>query len=98
MDIQGAEAFAILGATKLLNQNPNMIMMTEFWPYGLASAGVTPASYLEMLVNLGFDLYDMDSHENRVKKQSISDLLKKHPDVSSYSNILCLRNAGRSLI
>ncbi len=37
IDIQGAEGRAIAGARGILEASPRVILMTEFWPYGLKS-------------------------------------------------------------
>lgn len=54
MDIQGAEHHAVEGMMSLLHRNPQVILVTEFWPAGLARAGVEPAAFLERLLDLGF--------------------------------------------
>jgi hypothetical protein len=33
--------------------------MTEFWPDGLSKCGATPLSYLRLLSDLGFSLYEL---------------------------------------
>jgi FkbM family methyltransferase len=40
MDIQGYELHALRGANRVLEDNPDIKLLVEFWPYGLKQAGV----------------------------------------------------------
>jgi FkbM family methyltransferase len=59
IDVQGAEARVIRGAAGLLGASADCILMTEFWPHGLARCGADGLEYLEMLRELGFRLYEL---------------------------------------
>jgi FkbM family methyltransferase len=59
IDVQGAEATVMRGASGLLAASAQCILMTEFWPYGLARCGADGLQYLEMLAELGFRLYEL---------------------------------------
>ena len=59
IDVQGAEANVVRGASGLLAASADCILMTEFWPYGLARCGADALAYLEMLRRLGFQLYEL---------------------------------------
>jgi FkbM family methyltransferase len=59
VDVQGAEAKVINGAYKVLERSGDCILMTEFWPYGLACSGSDALGYLESLISLGFTLYEL---------------------------------------
>src|SRR6185436_16484867 len=49
IDVQGAEAKVMRGARGVLRASSDCILMTEFWPYGLARCGADALDYLEML-------------------------------------------------
>lgn len=59
IDVQGAEAKVVRGASRLLAASADCILMTEFWPYGLARCGSDAMDYLELLRALGFQLYEL---------------------------------------
>ena len=59
IDVQGAEASVVRGASSLLGASDDCILMTEFWPYGLARCGADALGYLEMLRELGFQLHEL---------------------------------------
>jgi FkbM family methyltransferase len=59
IDIQGYEQKAISGFQKTLARSKEVFLMSEFWPKGLKEAGGSGAEYLQMLVDLGFTLYEL---------------------------------------
>ncbi len=56
LDIQGAEFAAIDGAREVLRANPDIVLLSEFWPDGMRRFGDDPEKYLETLRALGFSL------------------------------------------
>jgi FkbM family methyltransferase len=57
MDVQGAEYFALQGMKRVLRDNPDIVLMMEFWPHGLQEAGVEPSRLLEEIEELGLVPY-----------------------------------------
>jgi FkbM family methyltransferase len=49
MDIQGYELHALRGANRVLEDNPDIKLLVEFWPYGLKQAG---ASWVDLIAAL----------------------------------------------
>jgi len=54
MDIQGFELHALRGASRVLADNPGIMILLEFWPYGLKCAGVSAEDLLGFLREKGF--------------------------------------------
>jgi len=61
MDIQGYDYFAMLGMQETIKRADDLLLITEFWPYGLSKAGVDPNDFLELICELGMKYYTMDS-------------------------------------
>lgn len=92
MDIQGAEGGAIQGGFSFLQKNKNVRIITEFWPIGLKTSGIAPQEYLELLIGLGFRLYEVSEWEKRIKPVDIPELLEIYiPEKGNYTNLLCVR-------
>jgi FkbM family methyltransferase len=66
MDIQGAEMWALQGMAKLIIRNPGLIIASEFWPFGLRTAGVDPAAYLFALIQSGFKLEEISERTRQL--------------------------------
>lgn len=89
IDIQGYEQKAITGFQKTLARSENVILMTEFWPKGLREAGGDALAYLQMLVDLGFALYEL-KEKPRGKVVPLLDweaLIARLPE-RKYANII----------
>lgn len=57
MDIQGYEMTAIQGMQITLDKNPDIVILSEFWPEGLKQAGSSIDEYYNFLINKGFKVY-----------------------------------------
>ena len=56
MDIQGAELAAVRGARRVLSSRPAPVLIFEYWPYGLCSAGHNPDDLIAELESAGYEL------------------------------------------
>ena len=74
MDIEGGEWKAIKGMTKVIEQNPHITIMTEFWPQGFTRAGTTGRQYLEYLAGFGFKFQNMNMDTQKVEPMTIDEI------------------------
>jgi FkbM family methyltransferase len=56
MDIQGYELHAFRGAERVLQENPCINLLLEFWPWGLEQAGVHWEELIDMLHGFNMDV------------------------------------------
>jgi len=90
LDIQGFEMNAIQGMEATISANRELVLLSEFWPYGLRTAGSSCLEYYEHLIKKGFtcrlleknSLSDLDVS----KVKSLELLGKEH-----YFNILAIK-------
>jgi FkbM family methyltransferase len=75
MDIQGSEYDAFVGMRGTLQQNPDVTILTEFWPMGLRQAGVAPSVFLDEVRACGFTIHQLD--EGRPREISDVDILSR---------------------
>src|SRR4029078_1217750 len=61
MDIQGYELHALKGARRLLEENRDVKLFIEFWPYGLTRAGASVEALLTLLHEAGFITFVLDA-------------------------------------
>ena len=89
MDIQGYELHALRGARRVLQENPEINLLLEFWPAGLKQAGGGWEELVEMLQGLNMNLalvrtcgfVPFDAHDVR-------------NDISWYVNLFAHRSRG----
>jgi FkbM family methyltransferase len=89
MDIQGYELHALRGAHRLLEENPDINLLLEFWPAGLKQAGVEWEELVEMLQALNMNL-------TLVKSRGLVpfDAHDVPQDISWYVNLFAHRSPG----
>lgn len=93
MDIQGAEGTALEGMKGLIRANPQVKIITEFWPLGLERSGTDPTEYLKTLEGFGFEIYEIDEDSKRIRKSGIDKLVKENTAAKrelKYTNLLCV--------
>ncbi len=97
MDIQGHEPFAIDGMARTLQRNDRLIMVTEFWPFGIAAAGRDPKKMLDDLSGYGYQIYELSNYRPELKRTSATELLTRYSRESEYTNIVCSRQSDLTL-
>jgi FkbM family methyltransferase len=89
MDIQGYELHALRGARRLLQENPDINLLLEFWPAGLEQAGVRWRELIEVLQSLNMNLTLV-----RTCGLVPFDARDVRKDISWYVNLFASRRLG----
>lgn len=90
MDIQGFEMDALRGMTETLNGNKDVVMLTEFWPYGLLQAGSSAVAVFDFFIALNFKVYQLC--ENKFQQLKRDEVLKMKVDFLSDTNVWISRS------
>jgi FkbM family methyltransferase len=89
MDIQGYEFHAVRGAKRVLQENPDISLLLEFWPSGLEQAGVHWEELVQMLRDFSMDLMLVTS-----RGLIPFDARDVRNDISWYVNLFASRRRG----
>ena len=89
MDIQGYELHALRGANRVLEDNADIKLLVEFWPYGLRQAG---ANWVDLIAAL-------EQKGMAIRQVSSEGLIPFHPGSTSesadwYVNLFASRTLG----
>jgi FkbM family methyltransferase len=89
LDIQGYELHALQGAKRIMNENQEIKVLLEFWPYGLKQAGVNWSELIEMLEGFAMNI-------KFVRADSLTpfEARKVRTDANWYINLFASRSAG----
>jgi hypothetical protein len=88
IDVQGFELQVLEGAREVLNRNEEIILLLEFWPYGLQQCGSSASRLLAFLDENGFQLWR--SSVGKLKKEKAEFLIQRQRG-KSYCNIVAAR-------
>jgi FkbM family methyltransferase len=91
LDIQGYELHALQGAKRIMNENQEIKLLFEFWPYGLKQAGVTWGELIEMLEGFAMNIMFV-----RADSLIPFDARKVRTDANWYVNLFASRSAGEA--
>ena len=91
LDVQGYELHALQGAKRILNENREIKLLLEFWPYGLKQAGASWGELIEMLEGLAMNIMFV-----RVDGLIPFDARNVRTDVNWYVNLFASRSAGEA--
>ena len=80
IDIHGSEGNAIKGMLSILKKNETIKILQEWWPDAIKEYNMDPENHLRILNELGFSHYEVDDINNKIKKTSIKELMKKYPN------------------
>jgi len=88
LDIQGYELHALQGAKRILNENQEIRLLLEFWPYALKQAGANWGELIEMLEGFAMNVMFV-----RGEGLTPFEAGKVRTDVNWYVNLFASRNA-----
>ena len=87
IDIEGAEPEALGGMKKILADNKDIKIMSEFYPEGISEAGTAPLDFLKQWQELGFEISLIDEKKRHLRRFSPEGLIKRFKH-GEYGNII----------
>lgn len=84
MDIEGGELFALRGIERTLKRNPNLRMLIEMHNSQIRALGGSPEELLQMLMDRGFTLYEINMWRGRT-------VIRSAADSRIHGHLLCIR-------
>lgn len=99
MDVEGAEMAVLLGMAKIVANNDDLKIFTEFWPDGLQKSGFSPQEYWKQLKQFGFKfIYLINDNKRRLEIVDYEDVIKRcqntiFKQTTCHVNLLCAKSA-----
>ncbi len=92
LDIEGQEYNALQGARKIIESNPDVIVLSEFHPDRLSEYGVKPKAYIDFLMEKGFTISGVSASTGEL----VRIVFPEDPNLYSaiarnYPNLFCSR-------
>jgi FkbM family methyltransferase len=86
IDVQGGELGVLLGASGILGDSPNCILLSEVWPGGMARSGYSLQDFNDCLRDLGFKIERVFGRRNKI-------LPKPSKNFSDYTNFVASKGS-----
>jgi len=90
IDVQGFELQVLEGAPEVLHRTEEIILLLEYWPYGLNLCGSSASRLLAFLDENGFQLWRASAGKLEREK---ADALMQRQRGKSYCNIIAARKS-----
>jgi FkbM family methyltransferase len=90
IDIQGFELHALEGAREVLHRTQEIILLLEYWPYGLNQSGSSASRLLAFLDVNGFHLWRISG--GKLQRETADSLIQQQRG-KSYCNIVAARKS-----
>ena len=103
MDAEGAEMAIFAGMQKVLARNPELTLLTEFFPRAIRGFGHRPEEYVGQLLRSGFQVHPIDEDSGKVESLDparVSELVASLTQAGASKdvlNLLCLRGSRAGL-
>lgn len=97
MDTQGAEGLILDGAKKILGRNRGLLIVMEFWPYGLHNMGTDAIGLLKKVEDLGFKIEVIEEENKRIRfvpSEQIVAMLRSKKEGKGFANLVLMRHEG----
>jgi hypothetical protein len=95
IDVQGSEAGVIAGMRRLLSNQCPLLLLLEFWPYGIAQAGGSARALFDELTRAGFEARVLGEDRELNFEQAIAHVppLKARCPDHAFVNLVFQRGA-----
>lgn len=97
IDTQGAEGAIIEGMERIIRENDDILMVVEFWPFGLNGFGYDSDKFLAKLDAFGFDFFNLGvwGKPSRLMATDIPRLSSFHTvENKSFTNLFLAKRVG----
>ena len=98
MDIQGAECQALTGARRILSDNKDLKITTEYWTEGLEGAGTSAKEFIELLEWYKFKIYVLNKIKNKVEEKGKEEIINLFPPqkhkIERHADLFCVKENG----
>lgn len=96
VDVQGFEGHVLRGMGETIRRSGNLILLMEFWPFGLRSAGTNPEELLSEMERAGLKLCKLTQRGTIVPLRDKNDIIVHHPG-RRYTTIVAYRGEAPPL-
>lgn len=99
IDVEGGEMSIFSGMRRVLAANPDLTILTEFFPDAIRAFGYVPEEYVRGLSASGFEIYPIEDGRARpelLEAARVSELIKQ-AEKKEHINLLCVRGKHAEL-
>lgn len=94
MDVEGTEGATLLGASKILENSKDIIIMMEYFPKFIKKFGMIPEKILKSLIEKNFELFNISQKNKKLEPIILTEFIKEfNEEKKNYTNLLCIKGS-----
>jgi FkbM family methyltransferase len=98
IDVEGAEGATLLGASKIIKNSKNLVIMMEYFPKWIKKFGDVPEEILKSLVEKKFKLFNINKKNKKLDSILITNFIEEYNEQKkNYTNVLCSKGEKFSI-
>lgn len=92
MDVEGVEGATLLGASNIIKNSKDLVIMMEYFPKWIRKYGMNPEEILDSLIEKKFKLFNIDQKERKIFPINLKNFVKEYNEQKkNYTNVLCVK-------
>jgi FkbM family methyltransferase len=91
IDAEGSESGIFYGMDSIIKKNPNLKIITEYFPFLIKKFGLEPKKFIHILLDLGFQLYDILDKNKTNKPIDVNKFSENVRNEKYCTNIFCVK-------
>ena len=92
MDVEGVEGATLLGASNIIKNSKDLVIMMEYFPKWIRKYGMNPEEILDSLIEKKFKLFNINQKEKKIFPINLKNFVKEYNEQKkNYTNVLCVK-------
>ena len=92
MDVEGVEGATLLGASNIIKNSKDLVIMMEYFPKWIRKYGMNPEEILNSLIEKKFKLFNINQKEKKIFPINLKNFVKEYNEQKkNYTNVLCVK-------
>ena len=92
IDVEGVEGATLLGASNIIKNSKDLVIMMEYFPKWIKKYGMNPEEILNSLIDKKFKLFHIITIQKKIFPINIKSFVKEYNEQKkNYTNVLCVK-------
>ena len=92
MDVEGVEGATLLGASNIIKNSKDLVIMMEYFPKWIRKYGMNPEEILNSLIEKKFKLFNINQKEKKIFPINLKNFVKEYNEQKkNYTNVLYVK-------
>jgi FkbM family methyltransferase len=92
IDVEGVEGATLLGASNIIKNSKDLVIMMEYFPKWIKKYGMNPEEILNLLIDKKFKLFNISQIQRKIFPINLKSFVREYNEQKkNYTNLLCIK-------